>query len=156
MIWNLSDSTFLSSTHALAGLAYSRNGWLFSAEEYLKQNRNEMYFIDNEIIVSDNNLLGTDIYFKKEGRHYTVFGSYSIVNASMPQKSTGQEIKSGAIASFKSFHFSAMYVYGTGFVDANGDGICDICKKSTCTAGTRPQDGTGNQNRNGNRNGKNH
>ena len=115
MIWNLSDSTFLSSTHALAGLAYSRNGWLFSAEGYLKQNRNEMYFIDNEIIVSDNNLLGTDIYLKNEGRNHTVFASYSIVSASMPQKSTGQEIKSGVIASFKPFHFSAMYVYGTGF-----------------------------------------
>jgi hypothetical protein len=122
MIWNLSDSTFLSSMHALAGLAYSKNGWLFSVEGFLKRNQNELYFLDNAVSAFDNTLWGADFYFKKEWRKQTVFASYSLVNASAPQESAGREIKLGAIASLKSFHFSATYVYGTGFPNLSTGG----------------------------------
>lgn len=115
MIWNLSDTTFLSSMHTVAGLAYSKNGWLFSVEGFLKKNQNELYYLDNDVSAFDNTLWGMDVYAKKEWRKQTFFASYSLVNASMPQESTGQEIKLGAITSFKSFHLSATYVYGTGF-----------------------------------------
>ena len=33
----------------------------------------------------------------------------------------------------------------TGFVDADGDGICDNCADTCTGTGTHPQDGTGNQ-----------
>lgn len=115
MVWNLSDSTFLSSIHAVAGLAYSKNEWLLSAEAFLKKNQNELFYLDNTVNALDNTLWGTDVYIKKEWRKHTFFGSYSLVKSEMPQESTGQEIKLGAIASFKPFHFSATYVYGTGF-----------------------------------------
>ena len=115
MIWNLSDSTYLSSTHYQAGLAYSRNGWLVSAEGYVKKNRNQLYFIDNNASKFDNMNVGLDIFAKKEWRENTVFGSYSLVNSTQPQESTGHEIKLGAIYSLKPFYLSATYVYGTGF-----------------------------------------
>jgi len=115
MVWNVRDSLFLSSKHFLAGLAYSSEGWLFSVEGYLKKNQNDMYYIYNDIYASDNTFWGADVYLKKEWRKHTLFGSYSLVNAQMLQKSVGQEIKSGAIVSFNSFHFSATYVYGAGF-----------------------------------------
>ncbi len=115
MIWNLSDTTFLSSMHTVAGLAYSKNGWLFSVEGFLKKNQNELYYLDNAVSAFDNTIWGTDIYAKKEWRKQTVFASYSLENASMPQESTGQEIKLGAITSYKTFYLSATYVYGTGF-----------------------------------------
>ena len=97
MIWNLSDTTFLSSMHTVAGLAYSKNGWLFSVEGFLKKNQNELYYLDNAITAFDNTLWGTDVYAKKEWRKHTFFASYSLVNAAQPQESTGQEIKLGAI-----------------------------------------------------------
>lgn len=65
MIWNLSDTTFLSSMHTVAGLAYSKNGWLFSVEGFLKKNQNELYYLDNAITAFDNTLWGTDVYAKK-------------------------------------------------------------------------------------------
>jgi len=110
----LTDSTLLSSTHFLAGLAYSRNGWLLSVEGYMKQNKNTWYYIDNNIYAFDHTLWGGDVYLKKEWQKQTIFGSYSVVNAQLP-KSVCQEIKLGGIASFRAFHFSTTYVYGTGF-----------------------------------------
>lgn len=115
MIWNLSDSASLKSTHYLAGLAYSKNGWLLSMEGYVKKNKNQSYFLDNDVLSYNNRLLGVDLYAKKEWNNYTAFASYSLVNSTKPQKTTGQEIKLGAIASYKKFHLSATYVYGDGF-----------------------------------------
>ncbi|MDR2917250.1 MAG: TonB-dependent receptor [Tannerella sp.] len=116
MIWNLTDSTSLSSTQFLAGLAYSKNGWLVNGEGYVKKNRNQLYYIDNTIYALNNTNVGVDIFAKKEWRGQTAFASYSLVNSSNPQEeSTGQEIKVGAICSLKSFCLSATYVYGTGF-----------------------------------------
>ncbi len=115
MVWSLADSTFLSSTHWLAGLAYSKNGWLFSVEGYVKQNRNEWFYINSAVNSFDNTIKGFDVYARKEWRKQTFFGSYSVVNASEPQATTGQEVKLGAVTTFKNFHFSATYVYGAGF-----------------------------------------
>jgi hypothetical protein len=115
MIWDLSDTTSLSSTHLVGGLAYSKNGWLISMEGYLKKNRNQLYYIDNTIYRLNNTNVGLDVFTKKEWREHTFFGSYSLVNSTNPQKSTGHEMKLGAIYSLKPFHISATYVYGTGF-----------------------------------------
>lgn len=115
MIWTLSDSTFLSSTHFLAGLAYSKDGWLISAEGYVKKNRNQLHFLDNMIYKLDNRNTGFDLFIKKEWRKHTFFGSYSLVNTNKPEESTAHELKAGAVYSLKSFRFSATYVYGTGF-----------------------------------------
>lgn len=116
MIWNLTDSTSLSSTQFLAGLAYSKNGWLISTEGYIKKNKNQLYYLDNTIYSLDNTNAGMDIFAKKEWREQTAFASYSLVNSSnSPEKSTGHEIKTGAICSLNSFYLSATYVYGTGF-----------------------------------------
>ncbi|KAA6301335.1 MAG: hypothetical protein EZS26_002532 [Candidatus Ordinivivax streblomastigis] len=115
LIWCLSDSTFLSSTQVLAGLAYSKNGWLFNVEGFLKKNRNELYYIDNTIYPLDNAVSGMDFYAKKEWNKHTFFGSYSLVNTAKPQAATGQEVKLGVICSFHPFYLSSTYVYGTGF-----------------------------------------
>lgn len=115
LVWNLSDTTFLSSTQLVAGVAYSKNGWLLSAEGYLKKNRNELYFLNNTIYPVDNTICGVDFYVKKQWKQNTIFGSYSLVNSSQPQENTGQEIKAGAVYNLRPFYLSATYVYGTGF-----------------------------------------
>lgn len=115
LIWSLSDTTFLLSTQLVAGLAYSKNGWLFSSEGYLKKNRNELYFLNNTIYPVDNTILGADFYVKRQWGENAVFGSYSIVNTAQPQTNTGHEIKTGVVYALRHFYLSGTFVYGTGF-----------------------------------------
>ncbi len=115
MVWNLSDSSYLASTHYQAGLTYSKNGMLITIEGYLKNNKNQLYFIDNNIKNVNNINTGIDVFIKKEWEKTSVFGSYSLVSSKQPQTFTGQEIKLGAVYSIKHFHFSATYIRGTGF-----------------------------------------
>jgi hypothetical protein len=115
LVWNLSDTDFLSSSQFLAGTAYSKNGWLLSVEGYLKKNRNGLYFLNNTVCRTNSAIPGVDVYVKKQWKQNTVFGSYSLVNTSQPQNATGQEIKLGGVYTLRTFHFSATYVYGTGF-----------------------------------------
>ena len=115
MIWSLSDTIALSSTHVVAGLSYNRNGWQLSAEGYMKKNRNQQYYLDNVIYALNNTNLGLDFFVKKKWYGQTFFCSYSIVGSTKPQKTTGREIKLGTVCSFKPFHVSATYIYGTGF-----------------------------------------
>ncbi len=114
-VWDISDSTSLSATHFLMGLAYSKKGWLISTEGFLKKSGNQLYYVDNTIYERDNTNIGFDIFAKKEWQGKTLLGSYSIVNSMNPQESTGHEIKLGAIYLLSPFHLSATYVYGQGF-----------------------------------------
>lgn len=115
MIWNLSDSTYLSSAHGLAGVAYSKNGWLISMEGYFKKSKNQLYFVDNEVKAFDNINAGIDFMAKKEWKENVLWSSYSLVTSTQPQESTGHEIKAGAVYALRPFYVSATYVYGTGF-----------------------------------------
>lgn len=115
LVWSLSDTTFLSSTQFSAGAAYGKNGWLLSVEGYLKENRNGLYFLNNRVYRTDNVLHGADVYVKKQWKQNTVFGSCSFVVASQPERVAGREIKLGGVYALRPFHFSATYVYGTGF-----------------------------------------
>lgn len=114
-VWSLSERTFLSSSQLLTGVAYSKNGWLLSAEGYLKKSRNELYFLNNGVYPVDNTIYGADLYIKKQWRQNTVFGSYSLVKSSQPEQNRGEEIKAGAVYALRPFYLSATYVYGTGF-----------------------------------------
>ena len=115
MLWSLSESSFLSSTHYLAGLAYSRNRWLLSVEGYIKDNKNQILYFDNAVNPHDNTVWGFDTHIRKEWGKQTFFGSHSFLKASKPHTLTANEIKFGTVNSFRNFHFSAMYVYGAGF-----------------------------------------
>lgn len=115
MIWNLSDSTYLSSAHSLAGVAYSKNGWLISMEGYFKRNKNLLYFIDNQVKSFDNINTGVDFLVKKEWKESVIWSSYSLVRSTQPQESTGHEIKTGVVYSLKPLYLSATYIYGIGF-----------------------------------------
>ena len=115
MVWSSADSIHLKSNHALAGVAYSNNGYLFSLEGYFKQIQNGIYFLNNDYTISDNTIWGGDLYAKKEFGRQTLFASYSIANIEKPAEETGQEMKLGGIAAYKDFYFSTTYVYGTGY-----------------------------------------
>lgn len=115
MIWNVADNTSLSSIHYLTGIAYSKNGWLMSAETFIKSNRNQYFFVDNAIYATDNTISGIDLLMKKEWGKHQLWGSYSLVHASKPEFSTGHEVKAGTVYFLKPFYLSATYVYGFGF-----------------------------------------
>lgn len=115
MIWNLADNTSLSSIHYLTGIAYSKNGWLMSAEAFIKSNRNQHFFVDNAIYATDNTISGIDLLMKKGWGKHQFWGSYSLVHATKPEFSTGHEVKAGTVYFLKPFYLSATYVYGSGF-----------------------------------------
>lgn len=127
LIWNLSDSTYLSSTHYLLGMGFSKNAWLLSVEGYVRANENQLYFVDSEIYQRDNINRGVDVFVKKQWRAHTFFASYSLVHSSQPQATTGHELKLGAIYALQPFYLSANYVYGAGFpylsTSAHGHGM---------------------------------
>lgn len=115
MIWSAADSTYLKGKHAVAGLAYNKNGWLVSVEGYFKHTHNGVYFQDNTIYFADNTVWGGDIYVKKEWGPHTGFASYSLVNIRRPSNDLGHEWKAGMVSTFGPFHVSATYIFGTGF-----------------------------------------
>ena len=115
MAWSLADSTYLQARHLTTGMAYSKNGYLFSLEGYMKSIHNGVYIKENRPFRSNNTIYGADVYAKKEFRNQTVFGSYSIVDTKKPNNEFGQEAKMGAIASYRDFHLTMTYILGTGF-----------------------------------------
>ena len=115
MAWSLADSTYLQARHLIGGVAYSKNGYLFSLEGYYKSIHNGMYIKENQPFRSNNKAWGADLYAKKEFRNQTLFGSYSCVGIKQPYNEFGQEVKMGAIASYKNFHLTLTYIFGTGF-----------------------------------------
>ncbi|NDV83308.1 TonB-dependent receptor [Bacteroides sp. 51] len=115
MAWSLADSTYLQARHLIAGVAYSKNGYLFSLEGYYKSIHNGLYIRENLPFRSNNKIWGGDLYAKKEFRNQTLFGSYSFVGIKNPYDEFGQEIKLGGMASYKNFHLTCTYIFGTGF-----------------------------------------
>ncbi len=122
MLWNLNDSIALKASHITSGIAYSKNGYLLSAEGYYKQIRNQHYFLDNTIFTSDNSVYGYDIFVKKVFNEHNLFASWSLVNIRMPVPETGQELKAGGIGTLKPFFISFSYVFGTGFSSISNGG----------------------------------
>ena len=112
--WKINKDSIMSSMHTLAGLAFSRNGFLVSLESYYKKNKN-IIRLSKEVYKTDVDIAGIDLFLKKEFDYISLFGSYSLCNISDKKDETGHELKFGSIFAIKSFTLSANYVFGTGF-----------------------------------------
>lgn len=113
--WQITDKEALQSQHVLAGLAYSKNGFLASVEGYNKYIHNATRFYKDEIYNTDINIWGMDVFLKKELGKSSVFGSYSLADISEKNSETGHEIKLGGLLAVSPFYISSNFVYGTGF-----------------------------------------
>lgn len=114
-VWQIAEPKALQASHTMAGIAYSKDGFLVSVEGYNKYTRNATRFYKDEIYTTNVDIWGADIFFKKEFGKSSIFSSYSISDISEKNSETGSEIKLGGLLSLSPFYISSNFVYGTGF-----------------------------------------
>jgi len=138
LIWALCNNdevTVLNSHSYTLGLSFNKNNYTFSMEGYLKRTGGITRFLETgEGIIryeGDGKTKGLDFFIKKEFKNQTLWISYTLSKTEehFPYFLTEEyipamhdqrhEIKVAGLAKLKSFHFSANYVYGSGFPDPN-------------------------------------
>jgi len=138
-IWSVCDKSnisVLNSQSISLGFSYIKNNLTISLEGYLKHTGGITRFFETmetaEGMISyegDGKTKGLDFFVKKEFRNQTVWISYTLSKTMehFPYFSSEEyipaihdqrhEIKLAGLAKIKSFHFSANYVFGSGFPD---------------------------------------
>lgn len=130
---NGADIPVLSAEHWIAGLSYFNNGFTFSTEVYHKNTTGLNRFYNGSkrfkkgFYAGDSKSTGLDVFVKKEYRQHTAWVSYTLSKTlehfpfyfgdeykPAPHDQT-HELKLAGIFNYKSFWFSANYVYGSGF-----------------------------------------
>lgn len=132
-VCNNTDLPVLNSRSLTFGVTYDKNGFVFSAEGYLKHTGGITRYLENssgeEMYEGNSRTKGVDIFMKKDFKDQTFWVSYTLsktvehfpyfptmdyIPAMHDQR---HEIKLAAMTKFRSFHLSANYVYGSGFPD---------------------------------------
>ncbi|UCH13167.1 MAG: TonB-dependent receptor [Bacteroidales bacterium] len=136
LVWALCDNDeipVLNSHSYTLGFSFNRNDFTVSMEGYLKSTGGITRYLENsEGLIryeGDGKTKGLDFFIKKEFKNQTIWISYTLskteehfpyfpdeeyIPAMHDQR---HEIKLAGLAKLKSFHFSANYVYGSGFPD---------------------------------------
>lgn len=100
--------------HAITGISYrSPSGFSATIEGYVKNIKNSIRIVDEQIMITDVDIRGGDVFLKYDFSKGTVFGSYSLSN--IRNIETGHELKFGTLITLRPFILSANYVYGSGF-----------------------------------------
>lgn len=148
--WAISDQVnipVVKARHWVGGMNYNRGGFTASVEGYYKNTGGISRFINGTPFVprgfytGDARSYGIDFYLKQEYKNNVVWVSYTLskteehfpyfgrdIYRPAPQDQR-HEIKFAGILNFKSFYFSADYVYGSGFekfILTNEDGVVYI------------------------------
>jgi hypothetical protein len=111
--WDINSE--LKSMNTVAGLSFDKGGLNISAEAYLKQIRNSIWVINNQLLESDFDIKGIDVSAKYNWRHGLFFASWSLSKDPRQTEGTANELKAGGILRYYPFTFSANFIYGTGF-----------------------------------------
>jgi hypothetical protein len=136
LVWALCDDdevSVLNSHSYTLGFSFNKNNYTFSMEGYLKRTGGITRYLEtSEGIISyegDGKTKGLDFFVKKEFKNQTLWISYTLSKTEehFPYFTTEEyipamhdqrhEIKLAGLAKLKSFHFSANFVYGSGFPD---------------------------------------
>jgi outer membrane receptor protein involved in Fe transport len=134
--WSLCDGhdvPVLNSSSFTLGLSFNKNDYLISMEGYRRNTAGMNRTIETKKGITsyqgDAKTKGLDFFIKKEFKEQTVWVSYTLSETEeyFPYFPTEEyipamhdqrhEIKFAGLAKFRSFHFSANYVYGSGFPD---------------------------------------
>jgi len=134
--WSLCDNeevAILNSQSASIGFSYNKNNLTISLEGYLKHTGGITRYLDTgsgtDRYEGEGKTKGLDFFVKKEFRNQTIWISYTLSKTleHFPYFSTNEyipamhdqrhELKLAGLARIKSFHFSANWVFGSGFPD---------------------------------------
>lgn len=130
--WTLADDDEIPVMQAfqwVVGGAYTNSNFLFSIDAFHKKNEGLTRFQLKERHISQGNSksYGIDLYAKKDFNRHAVWASYSLSQTKeyyqfFPDKDYRRaphdqrhEIKIAGLLDLRSFHFSASYIYGSGF-----------------------------------------
>ncbi len=134
--WTNSDNVDIPVLHAqhwVGGLSYYKNGFTINAETYYKTTTGLTRFFNGSkrfkrgFYTGHARSSGLDIFIKKEYKRQTAWVSYSLSkteeyfpfyprNEYQPSPHDQRhELKFAGIFNYRSFYFSANYVYGSGF-----------------------------------------
>jgi hypothetical protein len=136
LVWNLCNNEEISvlNSHSYTfGFSFNKNNYTFSMEGYLKRTGGITRYLETGEGIfryeGDSKTKGLDFFVKKEFKNQTLWISYTLSKTEehFPYFPTEEyipamhdqrhEIKMAGLAKLKSFHFSANFVYGTGFPD---------------------------------------
>ncbi len=135
-IWSICDnqsSPVLESRHLVLGLTYHKNQFTFSIEGFDKKTTGLTRYIDafsvTNLYNGESKAKGLDFFMKQEYRGHSAWISYTLsqtlekfdyfpVQEYRPAlHDQRHEIKTAVLLNFNPFHFSANYVFGSGFSD---------------------------------------
>jgi hypothetical protein len=111
--WDL--NTALRSYNTVAGLTYNGKNLCLSVETYLKNIRNSVWVVNDQIGKYDFNLKGIDVSAKYSWKRGLLFSSWSLLDDPRQSKGLSNELKAGGIYRIYPFSISANYVYGRGY-----------------------------------------
>jgi len=136
LVWAICDNDevpVLNSHGYTLGISFNKNNYTVSMEGYLKHTGGITRYLETgESIIryeGDGKTKGLDFFVKKEFKNQTLWISYTLSKTEehFPYFTTAEyipamhdqrhEIKMAGLAKLKSFHFSANFVYGSGFPD---------------------------------------
>jgi len=130
--WSLADEDevpVLNSNHWVVGAAYTRHNFLFSVDAFHKHNEGLTRFLlrQQSIYTGQSRSYGIDFFAKKDFHGHALWASYSLAKTEerydffpdtryrrAPQDQR-HELKMAGLLNMAGFHFSASYVYGSGF-----------------------------------------
>ena len=123
----------LSAQHSVGGISYNKKGWTASLESYYKTTSGLSRFVNGTNLIprgfykGESHSYGVDLFLKKEYKENVAWVSYSWSKTDehfpfyiheyyhpAPQDQR-HELKFAGILNYKSFYFSASYVFGSGF-----------------------------------------
>ena len=142
-IWaSANDNTIpvMKAMHYVGGAVYSSANFTASIEPYYKESRGMTRFFrmqqQNFLLEGKNRSYGIDFFIKQDLRQHAIWIAYSLgrteesfykvmdnnqLTSYLQQKyrrapqDQRHEVKAAGVLNFKNWHFSASYVYGTGF-----------------------------------------
>jgi len=136
LAWTLCDedkvSVLIANSYSL-GISFNRNDFIMSVEGYIRNIKGVARFIENDtgtqVYDGKSRTKGLDFFIKKDFKKQSVWIAYTLsktlenfsyfpVDDYIPaQHDQRHELKIAGLFKSGPFHFSACYVYGSGFPD---------------------------------------
>jgi len=136
LAWTLCDDdkvSVLSANSYSLGISFNRNNFIMSVEGYTRNIKGITRFIENttgtQVYEGNSRTKGLDFFIKKDFKKQSVWIAYTLsktlekfpyfpVDDYIPaQHDQRHELKIAGLFKTGPFHFSACYVYGSGFPD---------------------------------------
>ena len=135
-LWTVCDDVsipVLKATHLVAGLTYQKNNFTFSVEGFDKKTTGLTRYVKNlrveDLYQGDSKTRGIDVFLKQEYKGHSAWVSYTLSETlerfdyflrpiyRRALQDQRHELKAALLLNFNPVHFSANYVFGSGFPD---------------------------------------